>query len=156
MGRHSNAAINSHAILTTGIHGVTSGNIVGETQDQNLEPNQVKLDDNEKLILGTGGNSEIFDDGTNTIFERNGAWLTVGDTLLLLSRDIGGFTAGARSLGTDMWYFDSVYTEKLILQDGEPEPGTVANFAQIYVDSADGDLKIKFGDGTVKLIVTDT
>ena len=28
--------------------------------------------------------------------------------------------------------------------------------AQLYVDTADGDLKVKFGDGTVKTIVTDT
>lgn len=35
-------------------------------------------------------------------------------------------------------------------------PATTANFAFIYVDPADGDLKVKFGDGTVKTIVTDT
>ncbi len=35
-------------------------------------------------------------------------------------------------------------------------PGTVAGMAQIYVDTADGDLKVKFGDGTVKTIVVDT
>ena len=33
---------------------------------------------------------------------------------------------------------------------------TVAGSGLIYVDSADGDLKIKFGDGTVKTIATDT
>ena len=40
--------------------------------------------------------------------------------------------------------------------DGVTAPSTVANQAQMYVDSSDGDLKIKFGDGTVKTIVTDT
>jgi len=36
------------------------------------------------------------------------------------------------------------------------EPATVASKAFIYVDNADGDLKVKFGDGTVKTLTTDT
>lgn len=44
----------------------------------------------------------------------------------------------------------------LSLTDGSTAPSTVAGIAQIYVDTSDGDLKIKFGDGTVKTIVTDT
>jgi hypothetical protein len=40
--------------------------------------------------------------------------------------------------------------------DGMTAPATISGFAQIYVDTADGDLKIKFGDGTVKTIVTDS
>jgi hypothetical protein len=40
--------------------------------------------------------------------------------------------------------------------DGIAAPATSAGFAQLYVDTADGDLKVKFGDGTVKTIVTDT
>ncbi len=42
------------------------------------------------------------------------------------------------------------------LTDGVTAPGTASGWAQIYVDSADGDLKVKFGDGTVKTIATDT
>ena len=37
--------------------------------------------------------------------------------------------------------------------DGITAPGTIAGFAQIYVDTADGDPKIKFGDGTVKKVI---
>jgi hypothetical protein len=44
----------------------------------------------------------------------------------------------------------------LQIPDGLTAPATVSGYALIYVDSADGDLKIKFGDGTVKTIVTDT
>ena len=43
----------------------------------------------------------------------------------------------------------------LSLVDGVTPPDAKAGVAFIYVDSADGDLKIKFGDGTVKTIVTD-
>jgi hypothetical protein len=44
----------------------------------------------------------------------------------------------------------------LRIKDAVSAPSTVSGFALIYVDSADGDLKVKFGDGTVKTIVTDT
>jgi len=40
--------------------------------------------------------------------------------------------------------------------DGIAAPATLSGFAKIYVDSADGDLKVKFGDGIVKTIVVDT
>lgn len=43
---------------------------------------------------------------------------------------------------------------QLSIIDGVSAPSTVAGSALIYVDSADGDLKIKFGDGTVKTIAT--
>ena len=42
------------------------------------------------------------------------------------------------------------------LVDGVAAPATAGGYARIYVDSADGDLKVKFGDGTVKTIATDT
>lgn len=46
-------------------------------------------------------------------------------------------------------------TTALHLTDGVSAPSTESGYAQIYVDTADGDLKVKFGDGTVKTIVTD-
>lgn len=44
----------------------------------------------------------------------------------------------------------------LEIKDGMTAPAATANVAKIYVDSADGDLKVIFADGTVKTIVTDT
>ena len=44
----------------------------------------------------------------------------------------------------------------LYLTDGVTAPGTAAGWALLYVDTADGDLKVKFGDGTTKTIATDT
>ncbi|MAT45372.1 MAG: hypothetical protein CL609_23835 [Anaerolineaceae bacterium] len=43
----------------------------------------------------------------------------------------------------------------LAILDGVSAPSPIVNHAVIYVDSADGDLKIKFSDGTTKTIVTD-
>jgi hypothetical protein len=45
---------------------------------------------------------------------------------------------------------------EMALIDGTTAPSTRAGYATIYVDSADGDLKVKFGDGTVKTIATDS
>ena len=42
------------------------------------------------------------------------------------------------------------------LTDGVAEPDTKTGIGQIFIDSADGDLKIKFSDGTVKTIVVDS
>lgn len=41
------------------------------------------------------------------------------------------------------------------LVDGAAEPATVAGYATVFVGS-DGDLKVKFGDGVVKVIAVDT
>jgi hypothetical protein len=45
---------------------------------------------------------------------------------------------------------------EMAIVDGITAPATVAGKTFIYVDTADGDLKVKFGDGTVKTISTDT
>lgn len=43
------------------------------------------------------------------------------------------------------------------IRDGITAPGaSITGMAGLYIDSADGDLKIRFADGTVKTIVTDT
>ena len=44
----------------------------------------------------------------------------------------------------------------IYLTDGVTAPSTVAGWALIYVDTADGDLKVKFGDGHVEVIAADT
>lgn len=44
----------------------------------------------------------------------------------------------------------------LALVDGITAPSPLSGFGLIFIDAADGDLKIQFPDGTLKLIVTDT
>lgn len=68
-------------------------------------------------------------------------------------RASGSFVKGVRA-GTT--YFEAYASGSLGIADGITAPATVAGMAQLYVDTADGDLKVKFGDGTVKTIVVDT
>jgi hypothetical protein len=44
----------------------------------------------------------------------------------------------------------------LTLMDGVTAPSAAAGVARLYVDGSDGDLKVRFGDGTIKTIVVDT
>ena len=44
----------------------------------------------------------------------------------------------------------------LAIADGISAPSAISGFGTIYIDSADGDLKVRFGDGTIKTIVTDS
>ena len=45
--------------------------------------------------------------------------------------------------------------DRSLLKDGITEPNAVTGYAILFVDTADGDLKVKFSDGVVKTIVTD-
>lgn len=49
----------------------------------------------------------------------------------------------------------SLSTTVLELDDGITAPTETGGRAYIYIDAADGDLKIRFADGTVKTIITD-
>lgn len=62
----------------------------------------------------------------------------------------------AYALGNASSLWASVNAAQVGIKDGITAPSTVAGLAQIYVDAADGDLKVKFGDGTVKTLATDT
>jgi hypothetical protein len=44
----------------------------------------------------------------------------------------------------------------IALKDGITAPATRTGFATIYVDTADGDLKVKFADGFVRVIAADS
>jgi hypothetical protein len=51
----------------------------------------------------------------------------------------------------------TVYADaNFLFKDGQPAPAAVFGYAYMYIDVADGDLKIRFGDGVTKTIVVDT
>ena len=78
------------------------------------------------------------------------------DADLITNGDIKFKTAGTNNVGEAGIEAGEVHSQLLVLKDGVSAPSTFSGQAAIYVDSADGDLKIKFSDGTVKTIVTDT
>lgn len=67
----------------------------------------------------------------------------------------GGYLVGTTT-DTNLASGDIRIAGALWLADGITAPTTTTGFAAIYVDTADGDLKVKFGDGTIKTIVVDT
>ena len=86
--------------------------------------------------------------------------LKAGDVVRPHTRGFAGnfFGAGFTITKTGVTQLTGVpYTSDIFtLDDGITAPDTRVGFGQLYIDSADGDLKIKFGDGTVKTIVTDS
>lgn len=119
--------------------------IVGDTAGYVAGPNVVRVVEGAyasntvwKALLGGPGGSTLF-----TVNRTGGAEFEPG-------------TTNTQSLGTNSLRWARVFSSSMILTDGVTAPTTLAGNAQIYVDAADGDLKVIFGDGTVKTIVTDT
>lgn len=80
-----------------------------------------------------------------------GVWFAPGEIKTFSPETDNDVQAGSTS-----YRFANVFSGIMTLIDGVTAPSTVTGHAQIYIDSADGDLKIKFADGTVKTIVTDS
>lgn len=95
------------------------------------------------------------------IFERGLVERTRGnfDPAFFLDEDEDSYLI---SPADDVVAFYTADTERLRLTadggvglvDGITAPATVAGFGLTYIDSADGNYKIKFGDGTVKTLAT--
>jgi phage-related tail fiber protein len=65
-------------------------------------------------------------------------------------------TSGTIVFDTSSITFVANSLVSLILTDGITAPSATVGKAKIYVDTSDGDLKVIFGDGTIKTIVVDT
>lgn len=126
-----------------------------------------------------GTNMTLFGDGYAALGSSSGEYLFTAKENLRLNSGGPSSILQLSQNGTSRWEIDSnvlrpssdlavslgsvnnrpyqTVTGRLLLIDGVSEPSTPANnHAVIFIDSSDGDLKIKFGDGTVKTIVTDT
>ena len=83
---------------------------------------------------------------------------TVSDAVALINDD-DVVTLAARVTETEIdiaAFATSVATTQLHLTDGITAPTATVGLAKIFVDAADGDLKVIYGDGVLKVIVADT
>ena len=116
--------------------------IAARNSENTLDYNLVRLNDSEQLLLGDNVPNVFIGDGTGAIF-NDGNLFPKG-------------TSGTHALGDPTLMWSAMFGGYLGISDGITAPATTLGVSKIYVDSADGDLKIKFGDGTVKTIMTDT
>ena len=130
----------------------TLTNVVEVSDSKTRMPGQVQIRNNNSLVMETAAG------GLTTAGILN----TKSDNLQIRNTGAGKAIQGnVSATGLYQWLFNGVEIVRfsptgIALVDGATAPSTVAGFAQMYVDTADGDLKVKFGDGTIKTIVTDT
>lgn len=102
---------------------------------------------------GSGTLRTLSIDGNGLAFQENSTtrWVlmnTVGHLVPQVNNSV--------DLGTTGNMPRNVYAATaMILGDGVPAPSATSGQAKIYVDTADGDLKVIFGDGVIKTIVVD-
>jgi hypothetical protein len=65
---------------------------------------------------------------------------------------------GVEHMTVEVTDYTLAWADRIMLQtvDNVTAPAAASGVGRIYIDSADGDLKVVFGDGTVKTITTDT
>lgn len=96
-------------------------------------------------VLTSGGSA------SGTLNVAGTANLTLAGGVLAISKTTGTTLTVSSTDGA------SIRTEGgIAIKDGITAPSATSGYAKIFVDTADGDLKVIFGDGTTKTIVTDT
>lgn len=97
-------------------------------------------------------------DGNGHVLASTDAAYDLGATNSSRPRNIyaaGTISAGTISAGANITAATQFYTPGFMtIGDSIAAPVAVAGRANIYVDNADGSLKVKFGNGTVKTIAT--
>lgn len=99
----------------------------------------------------SGFNLAFASDGTVTWTLTNG----LNTHTLTFGRGTDGLTSTRTIAGNVLVATNQIEGNNLRITDGITAPTAVVGQAILYVDTADGDLKVIFGDGTVKTIVTD-
>lgn len=105
----------------------------------------------EIILQAYGGPGSIAHDGIITLKTSMNAAAPYSDTMLMINPSYGVVIVGGGSAAGNLRVNGYVG-----VKDGMTAPSAVTGLALIYVDSADGDLKIRFSDGTTKTIVVDT
>ena len=103
---------------------------------------------------GSGTLRTLRFDGNGIEFRANGTtrWTLLNTSGHLVPNANNTYDFGDPSLQPRNVYAGTAF----ILADGVTAPIATVGLAKLFVDTADGDLKIIFGDGTVKTITVDT
>lgn len=126
------------------------------TDASNYERGELAWTGNELFVravaAGTGTQRELSLDGSNLRLRTGGAtrWSVLSTAHLAPASDAGV------DVGQPTLRVRRTYTQVVALIDGITAPSAITGHALLYVDTADGDLKVIFGDGTVKTISVDT
>jgi len=119
----------------------------------------LKLDSSNNTVVGSSVavNMHLLNNGTLYLYgDGITAWQIY--TKSLIANVDNTYDIGMSGLyrPRNGYFGTSIQAPLHYLTDGVTAPATVAGYAILYVDTADGDLKVKFGDGVVKTIVVDT
>lgn len=184
--KSTSTVLGDFQLTTTGAAGTDSGalrgvawQVTGETQTRGVEAQVIRESTASATYtwgIEVGVHTAVAGDGVAEMVGiyvgSNTGWIsgTVrADSGIFITGDAGwarAVTYRDTDLSTDLWYVTqagAAYHKGYLatdvamrLKDGVTAPSTVVGYASIYVDTADGDLKVKFADGTVKTIATDT
>ena len=111
-------------------------------------------------VITTNAGDILFQPAGNTVDILNGAELRIRDATNADNAEFShnGTDFVTNFTNTGKWQIntDVSIVGYIDIEDGSTAPTAVAGRTFIYVDSADGDLKVRFGDGTTKTLATDT
>lgn len=143
-------------ILCTYAENVTIvGNTINDVTDgTGLDGNGIRVSNNSRIIISDNVIGNTIDNGI--LSESNTGLILSNNVFHSITGNNWTDTGPSTFADTDNVSSGRTYSKQLNLIDGVTAPSTESGYAVLYVDSADGDLKVKFGDGTVKTIVTDS
>ncbi len=136
-----------------------TGNTARDNRATKLQHYGLVIETGSTAIMALGNNflgnddGEISNSGTNCPVGFN---MASSSSALKVASTIAPTVDSGKDVGGEGLRFGAMYTDQLILTDGSALPSTSVGYAKLWVSGVDGDLKIIFGDGTTKTIVTDT
>lgn len=145
--------------------GVGSSSLLVETGSRNTALGYFSFEGhttgNDNVSLGNKAGSVLISlaDNTDSAQSIYIGSATKANSAGSTNETVFGYGAEGKGDNASVWNNTSTtnnyFSGALAIEDGVTAPSALVGYAKFYVDVADGDLKIIFGDGTIKTIVTD-
>lgn len=145
---------------------VIKGNTVVDVKDRGINVQ----DTADVLVMGnvvTGGVYGLVINNSTRVYEGPNYFQGQSTTARSFTASTGLSLVANVSQGNQEFYKDGSFVAEVfgtngvlseasaLVKDGIPAPAATNGYAAIFVDVADGDLKVRFGDGITKTIATD-